>query len=401
MTVALSLSVVIAMASLGVEVTYVLLKHRQMQATADSAAMAAAAAIASGYPTTMTIEADAVASSSGFTPGVAGTTLTVNSPPSAGPLAGTARAVELILAQPQAATLARAVWRGTFDLKVRSVALAGTSGAYCVLQLTGAAPVGVSISNGATATLSTCGLAVNARSATALTMSGGAVLTTTAVAVVGGASVTNGASINPATALKTGQSQVADPYSTVSQPAVSGCAGGTAKNYGWGNWTMTPGVYCSGVAINNGAVVHMNPGVYIIDRGTFDVGGGAHVTGSGVTIFLTSSTGSGYATSTIGNGASVTLSAPTGGPTAGLLFFGDRRARATNNNVFNGGVAIAVTGALYFPTSILTFENGSSNPAGCTNLIAGTLVLTGGSKFQNVCPAGVRPIGVSLSRLVE
>ena len=47
--------------------------------------------------------------------------------------------------------------------------------------------------------------------------------------------------------------------------------------------------------------------------------------GTGVTIVLTGSSGN-YATVTIGNGASVTLSAPTSGATAGIVFFGDRNA---------------------------------------------------------------------------
>jgi hypothetical protein len=392
------------MASLGIEVTYLLLKYRRMQAVADSAAMAAAAAIAGGYPALMGVEAAAVASSSGFTPGAAGVTLTVNNPPLAGGFAGQTGAAELVLAQPQGVFLARVLWDGAFTLKVRSVAKIGASGSsYCALQLDSTAPVGVAITNGATANFATCGLAVNATSNTALTMSGNAKLTTTSVSVVGGSSVTNGASINPASALKTAQPSVADPYVAVPHPTVSGCAGGTSRNYGWGNWTMTPGVYCQGVSMGNGAVVTMNPGVYIIDRGSFDVGGGVTLTGTGVTIFLTSSTGSGYATSTVGNGAGITLSAPTSGATAGLLFFGDRRAPASNSNNFAGGVAINVTGALYFPSAKLTFENGSSNPSGCTQLIAGVLVFQGGSKFQNVCPAGVKVIAASAgaSKLVE
>lgn len=397
----MTLAVVIGMASLGVEVTYVLLKHRQMQAVADAAAMAGAAALAGGNSGGMTIEADAVASSSGFTPGVLGVTLALNSPPATGSYAGKSGAVEVVLAQPQSVLLARSVWNGAFNLKVRSVAMVGASGGYCVLQLNSNPPVGVTMNNGATANFSSCGLAINAKSATALSMSGGAVLTTTNVAVVGAAVINNGASINPSTALKTGQASIVDPYAGVVQPAFSGCAGGTSKTYGWGNWTLSPGAYCNGIAINNGAVVKMLPGVYIIDRGVFDVGGGANLTGTGVTIFLTSSTGNGYATSTIGNGASVTLTAPTSGQTAGMLFFSDRRAPLTNSNNFTGGVAINVTGALYYPSTNLTFENGSSNPSGCTQLIAGTLTLTGGSKFQTVCPTGVKPIGASASKLVE
>ena len=74
--------------------------------------------------------------------------------------------------------------------------------------------------------------------------------------------------------------------------------------------------------------------------------------GTGVTIILTSSTSGNYATVTIDNGATVTLSAPTSGTTAGIVFFGDRRASATNSNNFGGGAAVNITGAVYFPVAI-------------------------------------------------
>lgn len=400
-TVAITLAAVIGMASLGVEITSVLLTHRQMQAAADSAAMAAAAALAGGNKASMLIEADAVASGSGFTPGVSGTTIAVNNPPASGLHAGSASAVEVILGQPQKLYLSRVFFAGSYDVNVRAVALVGSAGGYCILQVDSAAAVGVNLNNGASASLTTCGLAVNSQSSVALSMTGGATIASSNVSVAGGATISNGAAITPSTALKTAQPTVIDPYASVAQPTFSGCGAGTAKSYGWGSWTLSPGVYCNGIAFNNGATATMNPGLYIVDRGTFDVEGGAHLTGTGVTIFLTSSTGSGYAKTIVGNGATIVLSAPTSGTTAGMVFFGDRRGPKTNSNTLTGGVAINVTGALYFPSQALTFENGSSNPSSCTQLVAGSIQLTGGSKFQNNCPTGVKTIGAASSKLVE
>lgn len=400
-TVAIVLAAVIGMVSLGVEVTYILLKHRQMQAAADAAAVAAAAALGADNASAMLIEAGAVASDSGFTPSVAGATLVVNYPPISGSHAGAADAVEVVLTQPQALILGRIFWPQAFTVKVRAVALLGSSGGYCALQLNSSAAIGVRMDNGATADLTTCGLAVNSTRATALKMSGGAKLAAATASVVGGASISNGAKIDPPSALQIGQAPVADPYAAVAAPSFSGCGRGTSKSYGSGNWTLSPGVYCKGISFSNAANVTMQPGVYIIDRGTFDVQGGAKLTGAGVTIFLTSSTGGNYAKVDIGNGAHVELSAPTSGATAGLLFFADRRAPASNMNIFRGGVALDATGAFYFPSSGLTFENGASNASTCTQLVAGTIILTGGSKLRSNCPGGVKPIGAASSALVE
>jgi hypothetical protein len=84
-----------------------------------------------------------------------------------------------------------------------------------------------------------------------------------------------------------------------------------------------------------------------------------------------------------------------------LILFGDRRAPISNVNDLEGGAAIIVSGALYLPSQNLVFQNGASNPSGCTQLIAGTIQFKGGSKFQNNCPMGVAAIGASNSALVE
>ena len=82
-----------------------------------------------------------------------------------------------------------------------------------------------------------------------------------------------------------------DPYASVPQPSYSGCDyNNTSIGRSSGLQYLSPGVYCKGLAFTNDAIVTMKPGVYIIDRGTFD-SAAAPITGEGVTIFLTSSTG--------------------------------------------------------------------------------------------------------------
>jgi hypothetical protein len=258
------------------------------------------------------------------------------------------------------------------------------------------------MSNGAVANFTQCGLAVDGTGAAALTLVGGAEVNAQSVSVAGTASMTNGASINPASALKTSQPNVADPYAAVALPAFSGCGQGNDKGYGNGTWTLSPGVYCNGLTFSNGAIATLSAGVYFIDRGTFDVGGGSKVTGANVTIVLTSSTGSGYANAEIDNGTTVTLSAPTTGATAGLVFFADRRSAAGSvTTVIAGGASLDITGAIYLPTQTLNWSNGASNTAStCTELIAGTITL-GGANLQINCPSGVAAIGGTNSSLVE
>ena len=49
-TIGLTLPIVIGMAALGSEITYLLYKHRQMQVVADAAALGGATALQRGYP---------------------------------------------------------------------------------------------------------------------------------------------------------------------------------------------------------------------------------------------------------------------------------------------------------------------------------------------------------------
>jgi hypothetical protein len=394
----LLLPIMIGMVALGVEVTYLLYKQRQMQTAADGAALGGAVALQSGHPA-LGVEARGMSAFLGFVDGAAdGTTVTVNNPPLSGPQAGNNGAVEVIINQPQTLSMITLFQGGPFNVAARSVATTG-AGAYCVLQLGGGGSF--TMSNGATATLASCGLAVDSTSSSALTMSGAALLTAQSVSVVGGTSITGGASVNPSSAVKTSQSNVADPYGQVAMPSYSGCGGGNNKSYGFGIWNLTPGVYCNGLSFGSASIVTMAAGVYFIDRGVFSVGGAVQLSGTNVTIILTSSTGSGYATASIGNGANVTLDAPTTGATAGIVFFGDRNAPAGNSSSFGGGATMNFSGALYYPSQTVIFQNGVSNPSGCTQLIANHLQLTGGSKFQNNCPTGISAIGGAASALVE
>ena len=403
-TIGLTLPIVIGTAALGSEITYLLYKHRQMQVVADAAALGGATALQRGYPATG-VEARGISGFLGFVDGSSsGVTVTVNNPPLSGSQINNGAAVEVIIGQPQTLVMISLFRSGLFNLSARAVATAG-SGSFCVLQLNGGNGAGVTMNNGATANLTQCGMAVDATGPAALSLTGAAILTATSVSVVGSASISNGAAINPSSALKTSQQNVADPYAGVTMPALpSGCSLGTGQNYKHSNsglQTVNPGVWCNGVSFTNDANVLLNPGIYYVNRGNFNVGGAVTLNGTGVTIVLTSSTGNNYANATIGNGATVTLSAPTAGATAGLVLFGDRRASISNVNDLEGGAAIIVSGALYLPSQNLIFQNGASNPSGCTQLIAGTIQLKGGSKFQNNCPTGVAAIGAANSALVE
>ena len=423
---ALTMVVLIGMGALATDIGYALFVQRQLQSAADAAAFSAAIAKSTNHPT-ITTEAYAVAGKIGFVTGANGVTVTVNNPPVNPPAsaadAGNASAVQVIIQQSLTLPLISAVCpllpgggcSGAFTVAAQAVAAPGAGGA-CAWQLSGSATPGVTISNGAVVNLEDCGLTVCSTATSgnkALSISGGAALNIKdssgnfsnkyPVSVAGGASITNGATINnvsnacqsPTCKQNQGACVNADPYAGVTMPTMpGGCSLGTAKSYGYSATlqTISPGVWCNGVSFGSSAQIKLNPGVYYVKGGYFNVGGAVTMTGTGVTIVLTGSASDGYSTPYaeinnpgIGNGANVTLTAPTTGATAGIVFFGDRNAPASNVNIFGGGASMDITGAIYLPTQQAQFSNGIANPSGCTQLIAGQIQFTGGANFSNNC----------------
>ena len=398
---AVTLSALIGFAALGTEIGYAMFKQRQMQSAASAAAVSGAIAYSKGIEPL--VEAKAVAAAGGFTHGTAGATVTVNRPPLAGAYAGIAGAVEVVVGQPLTLPLSALFYVGPWNVNARAVATVGSSAGYCLLELDSSNATGVSVSNGATLALNQCGLAVNATGPGALTVIGGATVNAKSVWVVGLISMSGGGAINVTDTKKTSQPAVSNPYAGVAIPSSAGCTPGAtaASVLGWQNPTLNPGLYCGGLNIGSGGGVTLNPGVYIMKGGAFTLGGGTSLTGTGVTIVLTGN-GTDYATASIGNGSSVTLSAPTTGATAGLLFFQDPAAPTTKTSNFQGGSTLKLTGALYFPTQTVAYSNGASAGAACTQLIAWRLQFTGGASFNSNCGGtGVQTIGTSPSRLVE
>lgn len=275
---------------------------------------------------------------------------------------------------------------GIASTTIKATATAGILSSVpgtCLYVLDPAAPSAFSASNGASASMN-CGINVNSASATALTVTGGASVKASTVSVTGGYSVNNGGSISPQPT--SGAAAVADPFVSVAGPSVGAC---NYTNYspGWGHWVLSPGVYCGGITINNGATASFGSGTYIVNGGGVNFGGGATITGTAVTFYLTG-TNATYGSVTINNGVNVTLSAPTSGTYDGLLFFQDRSITSAVSANFAGGASMQLTGSLYFPTTDMSFSNGAS-AAGTTALIAKQVSFTGGVQLV-YDPTGVK-----------
>ena len=410
--VGISMTMLMGAAGLAIDLGLLYTDRRGAQDAADSAAYSAASDLsAGGTSANVAATAKAVAAQYGLVDGHGGVTVTVNQPPSTGPNVATAGAVEVIVNKSaipfimtnflnSAAVTARAVAVASTGSGSSSSGSSSTSGKYCVLALdtssaTTVSTAGVVGSNGVQINLSTCGIQINASGSNALYLTGGATLKAATASIVGNYSVSNGASLQVSGTLTTSAAVMADPYGAVAVPTPGACSSTNSWGSG-GTYTINPGTFCNGMTISNGAKVTMNAGVYIVDRGSFLLTGGATLTAtSGVTIVLTSSTGANYATAEMDNGTTLNIKAPTSGATKGIAVFQDRAASASGTDSFAGGSSATIQGALYFPAQMVNFTNGSSTSV-CTQLIAWRVNYTGGATLQDSCSGfGTTEIGVT------
>jgi hypothetical protein len=285
----------------------------------------------------------------------------------------------------------------SLNISAKAAAVVVGGGKACVLSLNRGASGAALTQGSATINLTGCSLYDNSSHGSALTVGGSSKISALSVGVVGGISGTAG--ITTTQGVESGVTPIADPYAKVSVPAFSGC---TENNFNAKTTvTINPGVYCGGMSLQANANVTLNPGIYFIDRGDFSVNGNASIQGTGVTLIFTSSTMTNWPTATINGGAIVNLIAPTSGPTAGIVMFGDRNIPAGTSFKFTGGGTQYLGGAIYVPTGAVSFAGGAGTTTSCTQLIADTVTFNGNSNFAINCDSfGTKQFGPAGVRLV-
>jgi len=130
-------------------------------------------------------------------------------------------------------------------------------------------------------------------------------------------------------------------------------------------------------------------GTYIL------VGGGlstqssnSHIVGNGGVTFYntfgatTNSSNYSYTGIQIGATSTVSLTAPTSGTYAGILFFEDRNSPAANDD-YGGGATAVYQGIIYAKNASVTMYGNSSVSTAYTMLVADTIHMIGTSGFNN------------------
>ena len=284
------------------------------------------------------------------------------------------------------------------SLSVSSTALAYADGLGCVLSLDPNASGAMAAQGSASVNLKGCSLYDNSQSESALTVGGSARISGLSVGVVGG--ISGSSNITASQGIKTGIGPVADPYAAVSLPTFFGCK---EENFRAKEpVTINPGVYCGGITAQAGAEITLNPGIYYLDGGSLSVNGGAAISGTGVTLVFTKKTEKNWATAAINGNASVNLTPPKSGPTAGIVMFGDRGIPVGTSFKFNGGINQYLGGAVYLPTAAIDFSGGAGAGTSCTQLIGNTVKFSGNSSLAIDCSSfGTKPFSPWVIKLTS
>jgi Putative Flp pilus-assembly TadE/G-like len=398
LVVALMMPVLVGTAGLGTEVVWWLYTHKDMQSAADSGAVSAATAGSNLFA-----EANSVTASYGYANGVNNVTVTVSQPPIDNPPLPNPpyppEAIEVIVSQPQPRMLSSLFGSGPVVITAKAVAKP-KSGTGCVLGLDPTASSTVAVSGSNNLNLINCNLYSDSNAAPSLNVSGTARVSANQVGAVGTISGTS--NITAPNGIKSGMRPVADPYQNVvpTMPTKSSCPNPSNKLQVKGNATLDPGVYCGDIAVNAGAILTLNPGIYYFYGANLQVSGNATITGSGVTLIFTGSNKDGWGSATIGSNANVTLTAPTSGTTQNIVMYSDRNMPLNTTFSLEGGGTQNFGGAIDLQKVALKFSGGNGTTTSCTQIIADTITFTGSSNVQVNCP-GLPAIGVQTADLID
>jgi hypothetical protein len=357
-------------------------QQRQVQSATDASAQAAAVYLYNNYTTYAGLDpqgkaaalATAYASSNGYTNNGVTSVVTVNIPPKTGLFVGQAGYAE-ILVQYNQPRLFSAMWgSGTIPVMARTVSR-GTYAPYsddAVIALNPTAGGALSSAGSAKLTASAT-VQVNSSNVGAANMTNMGNITAPTISVTGNWS--HDASGTMTGSIVTGAAMTADPLALIPPPSTTSLTVQPSIP-GYGNYTMSPGIYNGGVTFGGGMNITMSPGIYYIQGGGFTVANGVTLTGTGVTIYIAPGSG---AFSFQGGGV-INLSAPTSGTYAGLVMYQDRSN--TNPISIANGTTTTITGTLYAAGSTITFAGGAQLSQFGSQIIANEVNLSNNASVK-------------------
>ena len=386
---------------IGLDVAQWTVWKRQLHSAADAAALAGATAKLEGK----NVKA-AVNKALSHNTQRAYTVTAIEDTPTAGAYKNDSSAVRVILSTSQKLSFSSMFQKTTPTLTATATAISRTEVSNCVIALDAA---GTALEIGGSAAVDfNCGMASNSN----LAASSSDNVKAGALSAVG--TITTGSKLDPDTKLNEGIVSVADPLKgklPAPTPPVTCNGYYTQKSNTVG--TIPAGCY-AGLSVKGNLT--LSPGTYWFDGGSVDIGAGARINGTGVTLIFSNSdtSASAYIGKFTATGNSIVrLSAPSTGTYAGILMHRDERAGATDAMLLTGTSGTETgggtlksyyEGTVYAPSSMVEFTGNSSIDTPCMQIVSFRVKFWGNTSVTNSCPAGKGAVsngGTVVLRLVE
>ena len=389
---ALTLPVLAVMATGAVQYASLLMYQTTLQKAADAAALGAATQL--NLASTMNASASAAAlfiSSTnighvpeGVSDSVTATVLDNNT------------GVDVTIVRTAQSLFGTLLGPSMFSVRAHAQAHALGGAPICAIALDGKVSGAVTLDTSAVVDARGCAVYSNSKNDWSIYADQSAVLQTIYTCAVGGK---KGYFPNFNPQPKTGCPPIADPLASRPAPTIPYSCLATDLVVSNSTVTLNPGAYCGGLKITAGAQVTLNPGEYVISGGPLVVDQGASLTGINVGFYLTkyakawpplpkSGPGPGPATSGPAPGttiyfaqnSTISLTAPTSGALAGLLFFEDPTLPKNQLHQILSNNAQTLLGTIYLPQGRLFV--GSTAPVAAnsayTIIVADTVELSAG-----------------------
>ncbi|MGD0729684.1 MAG: pilus assembly protein TadG-related protein [Terracidiphilus sp.] len=412
-----------------VDVGFMFQQRREAQAAADAAAVAAAEEMTASSSntinsTTTQNAANAAATANGFNTGLATNPAVVTlSQSNTGIYSNSGGGsvpnswVTASVSKPVSTFFFNAFSKGglgTVTIGATGVAGVGSASPTCICLLATSGQ-GLNMSNNAKLQANSCGVESDSSASNAIGIVGSANVCGSGVSAVSTnwdtvSNINNGGSIcSTATAIQ--GASPCNPVLTVptlpsgitcyANPINGWVLPGYTANYTlpMQNVTETNGTLVNEVATNNSicytslnlsdaSSVTFQSGYTYFIQGDFTTGGGAPVTGSGVTFVISGNID-------IANGVTVNLTAPTVSGVPGTLFFD-----SGNTVTIEGGSNSNFSGVIYAPNANVTLDNGTGTTSNM-DFVSQTLTMAGGATLDSFATPALSGAGSGVAKLAQ
>ncbi len=390
--------ILVAVAGMSVDTAVWYTHKRGLQSAADAAALAGAYEKVRQGDAYIPDAGEAAAAENGV--GNDGTFETVQMfhPPKYGERTGSGDSVQAIVTREVNTLFSSIVFKGPIKMEARAVAIADVSDT-CVWSLD-TDSAGITLGGGSNANFN-CGLQSNST----IVQNGGGCTCTTKIKSTGDTDEGILCASCTDTPVLENIPEAVDPFAGLEEPTVNACdyksnKVGTISSKTDGNGDeikqdMYPGVYCVNIKVdgwahfnddpsdawpssNNGGPDGFTYGLYVLEGAGLTVNNNtAILTGTNITFFLTSNSGTSDNISI--TGGNINLSAAEDGPYVGMIFWQSPNTSGNISHNFTGGGNMFLTGILYFPNQDVKFTGGNASDATESLIIAQHVDFSGGA----------------------